>query len=110
MRLRERVRAPAPKSGLDYGDAVRADGLGPGGLLKEGFEGRVTNGLGGTVLWRNNAEGFRRSEDTPETPAPGVVRVLSMGDSFTAGIAWTRRRRSPACSKRTSPRAAPRRS
>jgi len=73
------------KSGLDYGDAVRTNGLGPGGFLKEGFEGRVVNGLGGTVLWRNNAQGFRRSEDTPETPAPGVVRVLSMGDSFTAG-------------------------
>jgi hypothetical protein len=85
LRLRERVGAPAAKSGLDYGDALRADGLGPGGLLKEGFEGRVVNGLGGTVSWRNNAQGFRRSEDTPETPAPGVVRVLSMGDSFTAG-------------------------
>ena len=85
LRLRERVRAPAVKSGLDYGDAVRTNGLGPGGFLKEGFEGRVVNGLGGTVLWRNNAQGFRRSEDTPETPAPGVVRVLSMGDSFTAG-------------------------
>ena len=85
LRLRERVRAPAAKSGLDYGDAVRADGLGPGGFLKEGFEGRVANGLGGTVFWRNNAQGFRRSEDTPETPPPGVVRVLSMGDSFTAG-------------------------
>jgi len=85
LRLRERVRAPAAKSGLDYGDAVRADGLGPGGFLKEDFEGRVVNGLGGTVSWRNNAQGFRRSKDTPETPPPGVVRVLSMGDSFTAG-------------------------
>jgi hypothetical protein len=85
LRLRERVRAPAVKSDLDYGDAVRPDGLGPGGFLKERFEGRVVNGLGGAVFWRNNAEGFRRSEDTPETPLPGVVRVLSMGDSFTAG-------------------------
>jgi lysophospholipase L1-like esterase len=85
LRLRERVRAPAAKGGLDYGDALRADGLGPGGFLKEGFEGRVVNGLGGTAFWRNNAQGFRRTEDTPETPLPGVVRVLSMGDSFTAG-------------------------
>jgi hypothetical protein len=85
LRLRERVRAPAAKSGLDYGDAVRPDGFGPGGLLKEGFEGRVVNGLGGTVFWRNNAQGFRRSQESPETPSPGVVRVLSMGDSFTAG-------------------------
>ena len=85
LRLRERVRAPAAKSGLDYRDAVRANSPGPGGFLKEGFEGRVVNGLGGTVSWRNNAQGFRRSGDTPETPAPGVLRVLSMGDSFTAG-------------------------
>ncbi len=85
LRLRERVRAPATKGGPDYGDAVRADGLGPGGFLKEGFQGRLANGLGGTIFWRNNAQGFRRSEDTPETPPPGVVRVLSMGDSFTAG-------------------------
>jgi len=85
LRLRERGRAPAAKSGLDYGDTLRGDGLGPGGFLKEGFEGRVVNGLGGTVFWRNNAQGFRRSEDTPDTPLPGVLRVLSMGDSFTAG-------------------------
>ncbi|HSB63140.1 MAG TPA: hypothetical protein VLJ18_03195 [Thermoanaerobaculia bacterium] len=85
LRLRERVRTPAPKSGLDYGDAVRADGPGLGGFLKEGFEGRVTDGLGGTVFWRNNAQGFRRSEDTPETPPPRAMRILSMGDSFTAG-------------------------
>ena len=85
LRLLGRGSAPAKGSGLDYGDAVRGDGLGPGGFLKEGFEGRVANGLGGTVFWRNNAQGFRRSEDSPETPSPGVVRVLSMGDSFTAG-------------------------
>lgn len=85
LRLRDRVRAPALKNGLDYGDALRANGLGPGGFLKEGFEGHVVNGLGGAVFWQNNAQGFRRSEDTPETPRPGVVRVLSMGDSFTAG-------------------------
>ena len=51
LRLRERGRAPAAKSGLDYGDTLRGDGLGPGGFLKEGFEGRVVNGLGGTVFW-----------------------------------------------------------
>ncbi len=85
LRLRERVRAHAAKGGLDYGDVVRTDALGPGGFLKEGFQGRVKDGLGGTVFWRNNAQGFRRSEDTPETPSAGTVRVLSMGDSFTAG-------------------------
>jgi hypothetical protein len=69
----------------DYGDTVRADGLGPGGLLKEGFEGSLTDGRGGRIFWKNNAAGFRSREETPRTPAPGAFRVLSMGDSFTAG-------------------------
>jgi hypothetical protein len=85
LRLRARVHRPAAKRGLDYGDTLRGDQLGPGGFLKEGFEGRVVDGLGGSVSWRNNAQGFRRREDTPETPFPGVARILSMGDSFTAG-------------------------
>ncbi len=64
---------------------MRSGGLGPGGLLKEGFEGRVSDGLGGTVSWKNDVNGFRRSADAGERPAPGVARILSMGDSFTAG-------------------------
>ena len=69
----------------DYGDAVRTDGLGPGGLLREGFSGSLTDGLGGRISWTNNAAGFRSREETSKTPAPGAFRVLSMGDSFTAG-------------------------
>lgn len=69
----------------DYGDVIRAEGMGPGGLLKEGFEGRLTDGLGGTIYWKNDAQGFRRTADVADRPAPGVVRVLSMGDSFVAG-------------------------
>lgn len=76
-----RWRPPPP----DYGETVRGGGLGPGGLLKEGFEGRLTDGLGGTIFWKNNAAGFRRREETAGVPAPGVLRILSMGDSFTAG-------------------------
>ncbi len=76
-----RWRPPPP----DYGEAVRGGDLGPGGLLKEGFEGRLTDGLGGTIFWKNNAAGFRSREETARVPPPGVFRILSMGDSFTAG-------------------------
>lgn len=69
----------------DYGDAVRGGDLGPGGLLREGFEGRLADGRGGTIFWKNNAAGFRNVEETAREPAPGAVRILSMGDSFTAG-------------------------
>jgi hypothetical protein len=69
----------------DYGDAVRTGGLGPGGLLKEGFSGSLTDGFGGRISWANNGAGFRSREETSSTPAPGDFRVLSMGDSFTAG-------------------------
>ncbi|HEX7614315.1 MAG TPA: hypothetical protein VF554_03455 [Thermoanaerobaculia bacterium] len=78
-------RPGKPGATLDYGDAVRGEGMGPGGLLKEGFEGRVSDGHGGTVWWKNDAQGFRRASDVADRAAPGVVRVLSMGDSFVAG-------------------------
>jgi lysophospholipase L1-like esterase len=79
------ARPPRPATFADYGDAVRTGDLGPGGFLKEGFEGRLADGRGGTIRWKNNAQGFRRDADTAAEPAPGVVRILSMGDSFTAG-------------------------
>jgi hypothetical protein len=79
------ARPRKPGAVLDYGDAVRTEGVAPGGLLKEGFEGRVSDGRGGTVYWKNDAQGFRRTEDVADHAAPGVVRVFSMGDSFVAG-------------------------
>lgn len=38
-----------------------------------------------TVRWKNNAQGFRNDYDVTPEPGPGVVRVMSIGDSFTAG-------------------------
>ncbi|HSB37087.1 MAG TPA: hypothetical protein VLH41_09415 [Thermoanaerobaculia bacterium] len=78
-------RQKPPATFADYGDAVRPGDLGPGGFLREGFRGELTDGLGGTIRWRNNARGFRRDAETPDHPAPGTIRILSMGDSFTAG-------------------------
>lgn len=72
------------KALLDY-DATHRAALGPGGRGIPGFSGRVRDGLGGTVRWTNEAHGFRNEHDAAPLPAPGVLRVLSLGDSFTAG-------------------------
>jgi len=80
----ERLPRERPRQ-LDYSDTWRSGGLGPGGSLKEGFRGQVTDGYGGTVRWANNSTGFRSDAETPREPSPGVLRVLSIGDSFTAG-------------------------
>ena len=69
----------------DYPQAMRQKGMGPGGLLKEGFEDHVHDGYGKSVRWKNNAQGFRNDRNFTEQPAPGVLRILSLGDSFTAG-------------------------
>jgi len=83
--LRAWERAGAGADALDYGDVRREGGLGEGGLLKKGFSGRVRDGYGGTVRWVNDAAGFRREEAVARERAPGSLRVLSLGDSFTAG-------------------------
>ena len=70
---------------LDYGDAYRFEGLGPGGFLKEGFVGDVQNGYGGAVPWTNNSQGFRNDKDFSTHPPEDTFRVLSLGDSFTGG-------------------------
>ena len=82
LRKVEKYRA---KRYLDYGDTVSTEGLGPGGLLKAGFEGLVHDGYGGAVKWKTNNQGFRNNKDVSQMPAPGILRILSLGDSFTAG-------------------------
>lgn len=72
------------KAHLDY-DATYGAVLGPGGFGVPGFSGQVRDGLGGTVRWTNEAHGFRNDADATPAPAPGVLRILSLGDSFTAG-------------------------
>jgi hypothetical protein len=70
---------------LDYKDVMRPDGLGNGGYLREKVVLDVTDGLGGSVRWQTNAEGFRSDRDFSQQPAPGVLRILALGDSFNAG-------------------------
>jgi hypothetical protein len=70
---------------LDYKDLMRPDGLGNGGFLREKVDISVTDGLGGCVRWHTNAEGFRNDRDLSQQSPPGVLRILSLGDSFNAG-------------------------
>jgi hypothetical protein len=53
--------------------------------LKENFDAMVLGPYRNTVRWKNNAQGFRNDYDVTPEPGPGVVRVISIGDSFTAG-------------------------
>jgi hypothetical protein len=71
---------------LDYADTKRFQPLGWGGYLKENLNIYVTDGLGGQVRWTTNAQGFRSDEEFSRTPAPGVLRILALGDSFNAGF------------------------
>jgi hypothetical protein len=73
------------ESSLDYSSTWREGGMGRGGFLKEGFSGDVLDGYGGTVRWVNNSAGFRSEQDFSERPEAGVLRILSLGDSFVAG-------------------------
>lgn len=74
------------KSVLDYADTKRFQPLGWGGYLKENLNIFVTDGLGGQVRWTTNAQGFRSDREFGRTPPPGVLRILSLGDSFNAGF------------------------
>jgi hypothetical protein len=72
---------------LDYADVKRPQNqrLGWGGFLKENLNIYVTDGLGGRARWVNNAQGFRSVREFSRVPAPRVLRILSLGDSFNVG-------------------------
>lgn len=53
--------------------------------MKENFDAMVLGPYRNTVHWKNNAQGFRNDYDVTTEPGRGVVRVISLGDSFTAG-------------------------
>jgi hypothetical protein len=74
------------KSLPDYADTKRFQPLGWGGFLKENLNIYVTDGLGGKVRWTTNSQGFRSDREFSRTPAPGVLRILALGDSFNAGF------------------------
>jgi len=75
-----RVSGRLQRRGIpDYGDTIQD------GLLKPDFSADVVGGEGGTVHWTNNHAGFRSTREFNRQPPPGTVRILSVGDSFTAG-------------------------
>jgi SGNH hydrolase-like domain, acetyltransferase AlgX len=41
---------------------------------------------GGKLVMRTNNLGFYEEEDTTPLPAPGVTRIVALGDSFTVGV------------------------
>lgn len=78
------VGAPSRSTLPDYEDAIgREHSL--GGILAPGFQAQVRDGYGGTVLWQNNAQGFRYHEPTLPLVPEGRLRLLSLGDSFSVG-------------------------
>jgi hypothetical protein len=71
---------------LDFEDAFKpGGGLGRGGALLENFDGRVRDGYGRAVRWANNSQGFRGDAEYADHPLPGILRIMSLGDSFTVG-------------------------
>ena len=79
-----RVQENQSRAHPDYEDAFN-DHLGPGGTLLPGFQEQMRGGYGETVRWKINAQGFRNDYDVEPGQHPGVLRILSIGDSFAAG-------------------------
>ncbi len=79
-------------SPLDFADVRTSRGEGaaaamnPAGWLKPGFGGEVLDAYGGATRWSTNGQGFRATRDFTLAPAPGVRRILSIGDSTTVGF------------------------
>ncbi len=69
---------------LDYKN-TGAKQINPGGRMKKNFRELLIGCSGEDVLWVTNNDGFRNERDFDKKPADGVVRVLSIGDSFAAG-------------------------
>ena len=68
---------------LDYNDVYGT--LEEGGCLKKNFKGYVVGASGNFVYWQTNSKGFRNTKEFDYIPASNVLRILSIGDSFTAG-------------------------
>ncbi|MEW6658385.1 MAG: hypothetical protein AB1424_06970 [Thermodesulfobacteriota bacterium] len=73
------------KSVRDYGYVTKIEGMEPGGLLRKKVDAYVSDGLGGRVRWLTNSRGFRNDREFNPHPPPGVLRILSLGDSFNSG-------------------------
>lgn len=81
--IKQKTLISAHKS-IDYND-IWSGTLGPGGYLKPNFNNFVTGAYGNTVRWKNNSQGFRYNRDIGYTHDKAIIRILSLGDSFTGG-------------------------
>ena len=68
----------------DLNQVVTQD-LREGGFLKKNFNGHVIDSFGNKIQWINNSDGFRNFKEFSKKPDNGILRILSLGDSFTAG-------------------------
>ena len=68
----------------DLNQVVTQD-LQEGGFLKKNFNGHVIDSFGNKIRWVNNSDGFRNFNEFSKKSDNGILRILSLGDSFTAG-------------------------
>lgn len=80
-----RVAVRAGWFGLDYGDVFSQKVMNEGGFLLPQQRVRVVNGYGQKVSWITNSKGFRNDQEFDYNQSDSVVRILSIGDSFTSG-------------------------
>lgn len=71
--------------GNDYGDVFSMGSMKEGGYLIPNVNVLVSNGMGDKVRWVNNSKGFRSVREYGYKKPANTIRVLSLGDSFTAG-------------------------
>lgn len=80
-----RVAVRAGWFGLDYGDVFSQRAMNEGGFLLPQQRVRVVNGYGQKVSWVTNSKGFRNDQEFDYNQSDSVIRILSIGDSFTSG-------------------------
>ncbi len=70
---------------MDYGNALERKGLNPGGQFKKNFDEKIIASNGRLVRFKTNSVGFRNDREFALQTDQGVLRILSLGDSFGGG-------------------------
>ncbi len=79
-----------PVAWMGYNELIDSRFL-AGGLLRPAINGLALGPGRSSVPWITNHQGFRNTDPIPDTPKPGTLRILSMGDSFTVGYRLARK-------------------
>lgn len=72
--------------GLDYNFVYSDNGLNEGGFLKPNIDTLLVGYENDKIRWITNSKGFRNSKDFLKDKNENTIRILSLGDSFTAGL------------------------